>query len=102
VIILEDRRSMEPRQPAEGQGRGATCPGLSSSSPAIGSKTADSTPNNSAFRGYLASSRPASRLIAFNEYVNDDLREVTVVQVHPDAASLEFNIGIVSDRAREA
>ena len=42
------------------------------------------------------------RLIAFNEYVNEDHSEVTVVQVHPDAASLEFHMGIVGDRAREA
>jgi hypothetical protein len=42
------------------------------------------------------------RLVAFNEYVNDDRSEVTVVQIHPDAASLEFHMGIVSDRAREA
>lgn len=42
------------------------------------------------------------RLIAFNEYVNDDHSEVTVVQVHPDAASFEFHLGTVGDRAREA
>jgi hypothetical protein len=35
------------------------------------------------------------RLIAFNEYVNEDHSEVTVVQVHPDAASLEFHMGII-------
>jgi hypothetical protein len=28
------------------------------------------------------------------------LREVTVVQVHPDAASLEFHMGLIGDRAR--
>jgi predicted component of type VI protein secretion system len=37
------------------------------------------------------------RLIAFHEYVNEDHSEVTVVQVHPDAASLEFHIGIIGD-----
>ena len=42
------------------------------------------------------------RLIAFNEYANEDHNEVTVVQVHPDAASLEFHMGIIGDRAREA
>ncbi|MGD0686260.1 MAG: hypothetical protein ABSA03_14220 [Streptosporangiaceae bacterium] len=42
------------------------------------------------------------RLIAFNEYVNEDRSEVTVVQVHPDAASLEFHMGIIGDRARDA
>jgi len=40
------------------------------------------------------------RLIAFNEYVNEDHSEVTVVQVHPDAASLEFHMGLIGDRAR--
>ncbi len=42
------------------------------------------------------------RLIAFNEYGNDDRSEVTVVQVHPDAASLEYHMGIIGDRARDA
>jgi hypothetical protein len=42
------------------------------------------------------------RLIAFNEYVNESRSEVTVVQVHPDAASMEFHMGVVGDRAREA
>ena len=42
------------------------------------------------------------RLMAFNEYVDEDGREVAVVQVHPDAASMEFHMGIVGDRAREA
>ena len=42
------------------------------------------------------------RLLAFNEYVNDDHTEVAVVQVHPDAASLEHHMGIIGDRAREA
>ena len=27
---------------------------------------------------------------------------MTVVQVHPDAASFEFHLGVVGDRAREA
>ena len=42
------------------------------------------------------------RLIAFNEYVNEERSEVTVVQVHPDAASMKFHMGIVADRARQA
>jgi hypothetical protein len=42
------------------------------------------------------------RLIAFDEYVNTERSEVTVVQVHPDAASFEFHLGVVGDRAREA
>ena len=42
------------------------------------------------------------RLIAFNEYVNEAGDEVTVVQVHPDTASLEAHMQIVRERAREA
>ena len=42
------------------------------------------------------------RLIAFNEYVNEAGDEVTVVQVHPDAASMEAHMEIVRERARQA
>ena len=40
------------------------------------------------------------RLTAFNEYVNESHTEVTVVPVHPDAASMEFHMGIIGDAAR--
>jgi hypothetical protein len=42
------------------------------------------------------------RLLAFNEYVNADRTEVAVVQVHPDAASMEFHVGVVDERAAQA
>lgn len=42
------------------------------------------------------------RLIAFNEYANDDRTEVAVVQVHPDAESMELHIAIVAARAAHA
>ena len=42
------------------------------------------------------------RLIAFNEYVNQAGDEVTVVQVHPDAASIEALMEIVRERALTA
>jgi hypothetical protein len=42
------------------------------------------------------------RLIAFNEYANDDGTEVAVVQVHPNAESMEFHMGIVAARAAHA
>ena len=42
------------------------------------------------------------RLIAFNEYVNDEGTEVAVIQVHPDAASFEFHMGAVRERASRA
>ena len=42
------------------------------------------------------------RIIAFNEYVNADGTEVAVVQVHPDADSMAFHMGIIADRAAAA
>jgi hypothetical protein len=42
------------------------------------------------------------RLIAFNEYANEDGTEVGVVQVHPDAASMEFHMEVVRERAQRA
>jgi len=42
------------------------------------------------------------RLIAFNEYANDEGTEVGVVQVHPDADSFEFHMGAVRERAARA
>jgi hypothetical protein len=42
------------------------------------------------------------RLIAFNEYANDEGTEVAVVQVHPDADSFEFHMGVVRERASRA
>ena len=42
------------------------------------------------------------RLIAFNEYANNDGTEVAVVQIHPDAESMEFHMGVVRERAERA
>jgi hypothetical protein len=42
------------------------------------------------------------RLIAFNEYLSEDGTEVGVVQVHPDADSMEFHMGVVRERAERA
>ena len=42
------------------------------------------------------------QLLAFNEYVNEDGTEVGVVQIHPDAASMEFHIEVVAERAARA
>jgi hypothetical protein len=39
------------------------------------------------------------QLLAFNEYLNDDGTEVGVVQIHPDAASMEFHMEVVAERA---
>jgi len=42
------------------------------------------------------------RLIAFNEYSNEDGTEVGVVQVHPDTDSMEFHLRVVRERAERA
>jgi hypothetical protein len=42
------------------------------------------------------------RTLAFNEYVSEDGREVTVVQIHPDSASMEFHMGVIAERAATA
>ena len=42
------------------------------------------------------------RLIAFNEYANQEGTEVKVVQVHPDTDSFEFHMGVVGERAQQA
>jgi hypothetical protein len=42
------------------------------------------------------------QLLAFNEYANDDGTEVGVVQMHPDAASMELHLEVVAERAADA
>jgi hypothetical protein len=42
------------------------------------------------------------RLLAFNEYANDDGTEVGVVQVHADTDSFEYHMGVVRERAARA
>lgn len=42
------------------------------------------------------------RLIAFNEYVNDDGTEVAVVQIHPDTESMAFHMEVIAERAAAA
>ena len=49
---------------------------------------------------FIETSEP--RLIAFNEFVNEAGDEVTVVQIHPDASSMEAHMEIVRERAQEA
>jgi hypothetical protein len=49
---------------------------------------------------FVEASEP--RLIAFNEYANDAGDEVTVVQIHPDAASLEAHLELGRERAQRA
>jgi len=42
------------------------------------------------------------RLIAFNEYVNDDGTEAAVVQIHPDAESMAFHMEVIAERGAAA
>jgi hypothetical protein len=42
------------------------------------------------------------RLLAFNEYADDDGAAVSVVQVHADAESMEFHMGVVRAQAERA
>lgn len=42
------------------------------------------------------------QLLAFNEYANEEGSEVGVVQVHPDAASMELHMELVAERAARA
>jgi hypothetical protein len=49
---------------------------------------------------FVAANEP--RLIAFNEYANADGTEVAVVQIHPDADSMAFHMGVIAERARAA
>jgi hypothetical protein len=41
----------------------------------------------------------SARLIAFNEYASEDGTEVGVVQIHPDAESMDFHMEVVGERA---
>jgi hypothetical protein len=46
--------------------------------------------------------REEPQVLGFNEYVSEAGDEVTVVQIHPDAASLEKHLGVIADHARRA
>jgi len=42
------------------------------------------------------------QLLAFNEYANEEGTEVGVVQMHPDAPSMELHMEVVAERAARA
>ena len=42
------------------------------------------------------------QLMAFNEYANEEGTEVGVVQMHPDAPSMELHMEVVAERAARA
>jgi hypothetical protein len=49
---------------------------------------------------FIEASEP--RVIAFNEYASEDGTQVAVVQVHPDAESMELHMDVVAERAARA
>jgi hypothetical protein len=49
---------------------------------------------------FIEASEP--QLLAFNDYANEEGTEVGVGQVHPDAASMEFHMEVVAERAARA
>jgi hypothetical protein len=49
---------------------------------------------------FIAANEP--RLLAFNEYADETGTEVGVVQVHPDAESMQFHMNVVRERAASA
>jgi hypothetical protein len=49
-----------------------------------------------------SSRTPEPQRLAFNEHANEDGTEVGIVQIHPDAASMEFHMGVVAVRAARA
>ena len=52
------------------------------------------------FVEFVEESEP--RLIAFNAYVDEDGREVGIVQVHPDAESMEFHMKLIREHVEQA
>jgi hypothetical protein len=48
--------------------------------------------------GFIEANEP--RLIAYNVYFNDDGTRMTVVNVHPDSASLEYHMEVAGPRFR--
>src|SRR3954449_8391491 len=59
-------------------------------------------PNASGSLASWTSSQNELQLIAFNEYVSDNGTEVTVVQVHPNAVSMQKHLAIIGERAAAA
>ena len=48
------------------------------------------------------SRRTSRSCSAFNEYANEEGTEVGVVQIHPDAGSMELHMEVVAERAAQA
>jgi quinol monooxygenase YgiN len=41
------------------------------------------------------------RIIAFHGFVNEDGTEMTIIQVHPDTASMDFHMQVLTDKLAE-
>jgi quinol monooxygenase YgiN len=41
------------------------------------------------------------RIIAFHGFVNEDGTEMTIIQVHPDTASMDFHMQVLADKLAE-
>jgi hypothetical protein len=63
-------------------------------------KLAEETERVPGLVDFVAANEP--RVIAFNEYANEAGTEVAVVQIHPDADSMAFHMGVIAERARAA
>jgi hypothetical protein len=63
-------------------------------------KLADERERARGLSSFIEANEP--QLLAFNEYANEEGTEVGVVQIHPDAASMEFHMEVVAERAARA
>jgi hypothetical protein len=63
-------------------------------------KLADERKRVPALVDFIEANEP--QLVSFNEYVNDEGTEVAVVQVHPNADSMAFHMGVIAERAAAA
>jgi hypothetical protein len=52
------------------------------------------------FAEFVEANEP--QLLAFHEYVDEASSEVTIIQVHPDASSMELHLQLVRERAAQA
>ena len=41
------------------------------------------------------------RMIAFHGFVNEDGTEMTIIQIHPDTASMDFHMQVLTDKLGE-
>lgn len=63
-------------------------------------KLEDFKPYWAQFVEFVEESEP--RLIAFNAYVGEDGRDVSIVQIHPDGESMEFHMKLIREHVEHA